>query len=156
MKILVLSDSHRYMQNMVQAIEEEKPDHVIHLGDHIRDAEELSMDYPMLPVLKVRGNCDYDVMAQEEVLTEFRGFRFLICHGHRYGVKSGLLRYTLAAKEKLADVALFGHTHQRYCEEYEGTWLLNPGSCGYGSRASYGLIEISQNQITCQIKYANK
>ena len=38
MKLLVLSDSHKRMQYMYQAVEREKPDLIIHLGDHDRDA----------------------------------------------------------------------------------------------------------------------
>lgn len=152
LKILVLSDSHRTMRYMIQAVEEEQPDHVIHLGDHCSDAEALSRQFQMLPVMCIRGNCDLDPTCREQILTEFGGVRILSAHGHRYGVKSGLLRYALAAKESLAEIALFGHTHQAFCEEYEGITLLNPGSCGYG-RPSYGIIEIHDQRAACHIKY---
>ena len=42
MKILVFSDSHRSWSGMIQAIDEQKPDQVIHLGDLISYAEEIS------------------------------------------------------------------------------------------------------------------
>ena len=58
MKILVFSDSHRSWSGMIQAIDEQKPDQVIHLGDLISDAEEISYLYPKLPVCMVPGNCD--------------------------------------------------------------------------------------------------
>ena len=32
-KILVLSDSHGNLQNMIWAVKKEKPDRIIHLGD---------------------------------------------------------------------------------------------------------------------------
>ena len=41
-KLLILSDSHRNIQNMVEAVEIEKPDMIIHLGDHYRDAMQLA------------------------------------------------------------------------------------------------------------------
>lgn len=153
LKILVLSDSHRTVRYMQEAIERENPDHVIHLGDHTGDAEELRQLFPMLPVLSVRGNCDYDMSARELVVTEFGPFRFFICHGHRYGVKNGLLRLELAAREALADVVLFGHTHCGYCDRFNELWLLNPGSCGYGARPSFGLIEVDQDRIECCLAY---
>ena len=56
MKILVFSDSHRFLSGMVQAIEEEKPDQVIHLGDLMGDAEELSWRFQTLPICMVPGN----------------------------------------------------------------------------------------------------
>ncbi len=152
MIILVFSDSHRNIEPMLQVIEQENPDHVIHLGDHIRDAEEVQRNFPMLPILSIKGNCDFEPDGREQSLAEFHGIRILSVHGHRYGVKSSLLRYFLAAKENQVDVALFGHTHQTYCEKEENLWLMNPGSCS-GSRASYGWIKIENNQVFCQIKY---
>ena len=111
MKLLILSDSHGTMKYIQDAIERESPTHVIHLGDYTRDAQVLAQLYPMLPLLSVRGNCDYCDSTQELRLAEYDGVRVLMAHGHRYGVKSGLLRYLLAAKENQVDVALFGHTH---------------------------------------------
>ncbi len=137
---------------MHDAIQLEHPDHVIHLGDHLGDAETLRREYPMLPILAVKGNCDFDPDGRDQVIADFWGVRILAVHGHRYGVKSGLLRYTYAAKENLVDVALFGHTHQAFCEQYDNIWFLNPGSCGYSSRPTYGIIEITNKTPVCQIK----
>ena len=50
MKYLVLSDSHGNVDNMVRAVEREKPDGIIHLGDCWRDAEELHELFPRLPL----------------------------------------------------------------------------------------------------------
>ena len=136
---------------MEQAVELEQPDHVIHLGDHVRDAEELGQRYAQLPVLMVRGNCDYDFSCRESAVVDFNGVRIMAVHGHRYGVKSGLLRLALAAKENNVDVALFGHTHCAYCEDYDGIRLLNPGSCGYGGKPSYGIVEIENGRISCRL-----
>jgi len=38
MNILVLSDSHGNISNMEEAVEREKPDMILHLGDCWRDA----------------------------------------------------------------------------------------------------------------------
>lgn len=137
---------------MVSAVETEHPDAVIHLGDVVRDAEELERRYPSLPVIKVRGNCDYDVFdLPEQRVLELGGVRFLVSHGHRYGVKAGLLRYWMAARENQVDVALFGHTHCAYCEEKSGIYLLNPGSCGAGARLSYGMVSILDKKPVCNV-----
>ena len=50
MKYLVLSDSHGNVDNMARAVEREKPDGIIHLGDGWRDAEELHELFPRLPL----------------------------------------------------------------------------------------------------------
>lgn len=150
MKILVLSDSHRVMRYMEQAVELENPDYLIHLGDYTRDAEALRRCFPDLPLASVRGNCDFDSDTPEQLIGEWGGVRLLLTHGHRYSVKSGLLRLSLAAKEAKADVALFGHTHRAFCELHGGIWLLNPGSCGAGL-PSYGLIRIEHKTPVCEI-----
>ena len=152
MKILVLSDSHGTLRYMQTAIEVNSPNYIIHLGDHSRDIEELKRMYPMLPITCVRGNCDFsDIDAPEQRLAEYDGIRIMMTHGHRYGVKNGLLRYYMAAKENQVDIALFGHTHLAYCEEKDGLWLLNPGSCG-SVRPTCGIIEISGGKVVCRNK----
>ena len=152
MKILVFSDTHRNTEPMIDIIQNEKPDHIIHLGDHMRDAEEVQRRFPLLPVLSIKGNCDFEPDGREQALSDFYGVRILSVHGHRYGVKSGLLRYLYAAKENQVDVALFGHTHQAYCDCRENLWIMNPGSCS-GTRMSYGEIIIDNNQVSCRINY---
>ena len=52
-----------------------------------------------------------------------------------------------AAKRQGADIALFGHTHERY-EEYlpeYGLWLFNPGALAYPERGepSFGLLTVT-------------
>ena len=150
MRLLILSDSHGNLQYMTQAVERLGPTHVIHLGDHTRDARDLAGRFPMTPLVSVRGNCDYGDDTPEQRLADYGGVRVLMCHGHRHGVKSGLQRYLLAAKESLADVALFGHTHQAYCEEEGGVWLVNPGSCG-GYAPTCAVIDIAAGKPSCRI-----
>ena len=150
LKILVLSDSHRTMRYMEQAVSLERPDYIIHLGDHSRDAEALHRRFPGVPLASVRGNCDYDSTAPEQLVGTWGGVRFLLTHGHRYGVKTGLLRLSMAAREAGVDVALFGHTHRAFCELSSGVWLLNPGSCGAGC-PTYGTVTIENKTPLCAI-----
>ncbi len=153
MRILVLSDSHRTVRYMQLAVMREHPEHIIHLGDHSADADSLQQIFPTLPILRIRGNCDHDITCEETVVTEISGIRIFLSHGHRYGVKNGLLRLALAAKEASADVAAFGHTHSGVCELHNGLWLLNPGSCSSGCRPSYGVIEINSGVLNCRLEY---
>lgn len=64
-------------------------------------------------------------------MVELEGVKILLCHGHRYHVKSTLLPLYLAARENGVRLALFGHTHTALLEEKDGITLLNPGSCGF-------------------------
>lgn len=153
MKVLILSDSHGEAGHILRAVEQEKPDYVIHLGDGWRDLRELERLMPMLPIAQVCGNCDFGAFDLPDTrLVEYGGIRVFLCHGHRYGVKSGLLSLCYAAREQNAQVALFGHTHQAFCEEYDGLWVLNPGSCGYCARPTCGVMEIQNGQVSCFIK----
>lgn len=152
MKLLVLSDSHGQMEPMRLAIKRENPDTVIHLGDYITDCDHLSRELGLLPVVGVRGNCDFGhADRQEQWLCTLEGIRIFAVHGHRYGVKQGLLRAELAARQQEAQLLLFGHTHQPYCECYEGLWLLNPGACS-GRRPSYGVVTIENGGIECRLE----
>ncbi len=150
MKILVFSDSHGEMKYMQEAVQTEKPDLIFHLGDHIRDADRLADECASVPVIRVAGNCDRLSFGQEILLHECGGIRFYLTHGHRQGVKTGLMRLTYSAMEADAQIALFGHTHVPLCKEMGGITLFNPGSCG-GYGATYGVIEIRGGTFECQI-----
>ena len=157
MKILVFSDTHGDCSSMWTAIDREKPDYVIHLGDYTRDAEALKGRYPMLPVVSVRGNCDYNDWSTSDIhVVNYDGIQILCVHGHNYNVKGGLLRLYMAAKEKAVQIALFGHTHCAYCEEKDGLWLLNPGACGRGNAATYAIVTIDNGITACKIRTINE
>lgn len=150
MKILVLSDSHGQMRLMEQAVRTEQPDEIFHLGDHIRDAEQLERTFPSIPIARVVGNCDYFSDGLKTIQCQRQGVSIFATHGHRYHVKFGYQRLEYAAREVGAQVVLFGHTHVPYCEQYNGLWLLNPGACG-GQNGSYGLVIIEDKNITCKL-----
>lgn len=143
-KILVLSDSHGRLNDMFLAVQTESPDLIIHLGDCWEDAGRLKERYPQIPMERVPGNCDYAYEQAERVIA-VEDRRLLICHGHTLNVKTGYLNLELRSKELEADIALFGHTHQAYCENKNGILFLNPGSIGsppFRIPASYGILEI--------------
>ena len=155
MKILVLSDSHSGMRFMRYAIEQTRPDSVIHLGDYYDDGETLSEEYPHIPFHQVPGNCDryrsYEIRPERLCYTVC-GVRLFMTHGHNQRVKSGLYALLRDARAEGAAAALYGHTHQADCHrEEDGLWVLNPGSAG-GCGGSVGLIEINENAIiSCRI-----
>lgn len=155
MKLLILSDSHRNIQNMVQAVRLEKPDLIIHLGDHYQDAMELKRLFPDIPLEAVSGNCDFNCEVSEKQII-IQGKRIFLCHGHNQHVKSGLLNLEYAAREKQADIVLFGHTHRIFCEHNNHLAMLNPGSIGeprYPGKPSYGLIFIEEEKFFLQTQF---
>ncbi len=146
MKLLIVSDSHGRPDSIERAVEREAPDCLVHLGDGWRDAERVQAHFPSLPMEQVPGNCDIGRWESAERLCFLGGHALFLCHGHTLGVKQGLLRATLAAKERGAEVLLFGHTHQPVLDLHNGLWLMNPGSIG-AFRATYGVITLDERGI---------
>ena len=150
MKILVFSDTHGAIQPMLDAVATEKPDSIIHLGDHVRDADALA-DQVCCPVIRVAGNCDLMEMCSDHLIREFDGVRFLITHGHRYGVKTSLMRLTYAAMEANVHAALFGHTHCQLLHDFDGITLFNPGACG-AYMPCYGVVTTNHGKASFELK----
>lgn len=147
-RILVFSDSHRFLRTMYEAVDRHKPDLVVHLGDVMRDAEELSYAYPQQAIVMVPGNCDGWTTEPLQKLLEIQGKKILFSHGHIWHVKSGYDAALAAARQAGADLVMFGHTHRAYCvREEDGLWVLNPGSARY----SYGIVTIAGGELDCQL-----
>ena len=148
MKLIVFSDSHRELSHMRDVIDREKPDYVFHLGDHDTDAEQIEREYPLLPMVAVRGNCDRRSHSPESTVVTLGKTRFFLCHGHAYGVKYDVSPAIYAAMEERADVLLYGHTHIPAAEKIRGVIVLNPGSCGYFYGPTYGRFLLENGKIT--------
>lgn len=147
LKILVFSDSHRARGGMLDAIEAQSPDLIIHLGDLQSDAEEIGYAYPKIPLVSVPGNCDGWTMEPAIRRLELEGRHVLLSHGHLWQVKHTYARAILEAKKAGADILLFGHTHVAYCEQVDGIWVMNPGA----ARRSYGTILLGPGTIECSL-----
>ena len=151
MKILLFSDSHGNEDNMVRAVERERPstlDAIVHLGDGWRDAEALHRLYPRIPLEQVPGNCDLGRFEERERVVFFGDCRVLLCHGHTLGVKSSLLRASYEARERGAQALLYGHTHIPHIDYHDGLWLVNPGSIGDRCRPSYGVLTVEGDKLS--------
>ena len=154
MKLLVLSDSHGNVRNMAEAVERTAPRMILHLGDCWRDAEDVACAFPDIPLYQVPGNCDWGMSDLPDVkLVNLDGVKFMLCHGHTFGVKSGYSTAVSRARREEADVLLCGHTHIPLYEDYGGVQLFNPGSLGYGH--TYGLITTQRGCVTCSVRKLN-
>ena len=143
-RLLVFSDSHGTTENMEKLIENIiGVDYIIHLGDHTKDADRLSLLYPEKKLINVSGNCDFCDPQPAEKTFEIEGFKFFITHGHPYGVKTSLTLIRKHALDNEIDCALFGHTHIPLCEKIDNTLFLNPGSAKFTA----GVIEIENKEI---------
>ena len=152
MLIAVFSDSHGNLDPMYAAVEEHRPDMVLHLGDYARDAEDLERQFPGLDVRFVRGNCDarYSSDAPEQLRFNADGVGIFMVHGHRHSVKLSLEPLANAVHFSGAKLGLFGHTHQSEFKKMGDVTLFNPGSVGMG-RQTYGLIEVKGAEFKCRL-----
>lgn len=148
MKILVISDTHRSLQNLKIVLERVGTvDRVLHMGD-VEGDEDRIRALVSCPVDIVAGNNDYLSKCPKELELDIGGYHFLLVHGHQYNVAMGLSRLAEEAKSREAQVVLFGHTHRPKLEYKGNLTLMNPGSLTYprqqGRQPSYGIIEIDR------------
>jgi len=151
MKILVLSDSHGSRNNMLKTIALESPDWIFHLGDNDKDCSDIELSYPEIPLRTIRGNCDRLSAGLDIDEFELEGKRFFVTHGHLFSVKSGKTKVIAAAKERGADILLFGHTHVPHHSTVDDLTVINPGSIGSGGKY-YAVLEIKNGDFSCELK----
>ena len=151
MRVLVVSDVHGKLNLLREAIEAQPTAReIIFLGDGLRQVEDVMELYPDRNFYVVPGNCDFGASGIPIRQETFGGMRFYFTHGHLHGVKSGLYRLEMAAREAEADIALYGHTHVAYEEYVDGLYLFNPGSLGYDY--TYGYVDVvGDNLITAVV-----
>lgn len=153
MKILVFSDSHGNADTMEEAIRLNLGhglEAVFFLGDGYSDFERTAAKHPGPKYYGVLGNCDsYRLLAggSYEKTVDLGGHRFLLLHGHRHGVKTGVGSAVNVAASKGADVLLFGHTHEAFDETIDasdGTPVraVNPGSVGTWYAPTFALLDL--------------
>ncbi|MCD8095633.1 MAG: metallophosphoesterase [Ruminococcus sp.] len=153
MRLIVFSDTHGSLGAAREIVERNKDARTfIFLGDGEREIDKLRILYPELEILNVSGNCDYGSFTPNSNLYDMGSSRIFYTHGHRFSVKYGVDTLVTKAKEVGADIALFGHTHERYYKYIDGVHVLNPGSASCprdGSKPSYAFIDITDGGIMC-------
>ena len=161
MEFLVFSDSHGSFFNMREAFLRNRgtADGVFFLGDGLREAELLEQLASRPTALyAVSGNCDSCFAAPTLSAPVYRvetieGFRFLLCHGHTFGVKAGLSDLLRFAAETHADAVLYGHTHVPYCSRVQlgekSVQIMCPGSISRPAEGapSFGIVEIRRGVL---------
>ena len=146
-RIGVFSDSHGDERSLARLLDMMgRIDAACFLGDIANDAAFLEARLAAMPnrpvFYAVRGNNDFASLLPDSRMAEIGGKRLYLTHGHLH---ANLMSLALRAKENEADAALFGHTHQPYCDYAYGVLLLNPGSAGSycrGGRARASVLEI--------------
>ena len=158
MKILIVSDTHRNNANFLKVVERTAPvDMVVHCGD-VEGSEYLIREASGCPVQMVQGNNDFfsDLLQEEEF--ELEGYHIFITHGHYYYVAMSEERLKEEARERGADIVMYGHTHKPALTREPGLITLNPGSIAYprqaGRRPSYMIMNMMPGEeIDISLEY---
>ena len=134
MKLLVFSDSHGDISNMLKVMDiHSDADVIVHLGDLVNDITDVSYVAETKKNVRyeyVAGNGDYysryDVTQK---IIQIEQKKIFLTHGHLFKIR--YVDFSLMyekGKELNCDVFLFGHTHIPFMEERNGCLYLNPGS----------------------------
>ena len=151
--LIAISDTHGRNETLFSLrARVEENDYIVHLGDGFSDFRSFYTEYPK-KAFAVVGNCDAMPCIPEEEILEIEGSRILCCHGHRYGVKTGLEWLAYRARELSCNVALYGHTHQATITELGGVTLVNPGTLKYPLEAggSYAYLVFNGDKVTATL-----
>jgi len=151
MLLAVFSDSHGRGAAMAAAVEQNKPDMVIFLGDGVRDAEAIRAAHPEIRFVILRGNCDHDYSYPADALLKLEGVGVFAVHGHDHGVKYGLDKFCNSVWCSGSRLGLYGHTHRPQWEEHRGMQILNPGSIGDRLHPTFALVTLENGQAYCRI-----
>lgn len=151
--LLVVSDSHGDGAALAAALAwgvEKGVDALAFLGDGNDDLAKAAERTGFgAPIYAVRGNGDGDHRLSQALTIEFAGRRIFLSHGHLTGVQDGLSSLLAAAESTGAELALFGHTHRPFWEEFRRILILNPGSIGRprsDAGPSFATIAFPQDQ----------
>jgi len=156
-KLLVISDSHgsiKALKTVFKWAQERTPPNgaicaAAFLGDGVDDIHPALNETGFLCNWAiVRGNNDYFSHEPDTALFDFSGYKYFICHGHRY-YSGGSNALASAARANNANVVLTGHSHVPHYIKTDDIYLINPGSVSRPrSRigATFALIECADDR----------
>lgn len=150
-KILVVSDTHGDDFLLDTIINIEKPELILHAGDHELDKQWLDEQN----ILFVKGN--NDCHGEEELILSINNKTIAMTHGHKqYSIfdwHKSLYKYF---ERYNPDIIIYGHSHKELIANYnKKTLILNPGSISYPRNknkiGTYIIINLDKN-INVDIK----
>lgn len=154
MRILIVSDTHRRDQNLMQVLKKMgELDMLIHCGD-VEGSEDYIRQEAGCPVHIVSGNNDFFSRLPREEEFMIGNYRVWLTHGHNYYVSVDGETIREQALARGADIVMYGHTHRPRIDlarKPGDVTAINPGSISYprqeGRRPSYILMELDRQGI---------
>ncbi|KXU35329.1 phosphodiesterase [Cephaloticoccus primus] len=142
MRIAVFSDTHdRFPPGFAERFVVGRADEIWHLGDVCEPSGLVECEQLGVPLVVIRGNCDWELRWPLSCTLEREGVVFYLTHipPHPREVPRN------------AQVVLHGHLHYPRDEMLGGRRWLSPGSASQprgGSRAGFAWLEVEGGQLT--------
>ncbi len=165
MRVLVISDSHGEIDNIIQiskVVREENISKVIHLGDDYDDVNFLikeGIEIERIPGVFSGYYSEKDIPNRK--ILEIEGWRVLLTHTkerHENDL-SGDISPEDSVKNGAIDIVLYGHTHIPAIAKEGTVYLLNPGHLKAtdkkGYQPSFAVLDIEKDNIDITIKRLN-
>lgn len=133
-RVIAVSDSHGDVNSLRDcyelALRTGPVDVAVFLGDGADDFAQVRPEWEAQGTVcyAVAGNNDWRSADPQEIVFCVGRVVFYACHGHTRYVKYGLERLWFAAREREAEVALYGHTHAADISIEYGMYMINPGA----------------------------
>ncbi len=147
MKILLVSDSHRFLDHLPRIVKKYKGtvDLMIHCGDSALPKNDKVMKQFDIAV---RGNHDEDAYPLYVIYKNI-----CVTHGHLYHIYDGYEELLALCKEHHSALCFHGHTHVPIIKKIDGITFVNPGSLmvnrGSYAYGTYAIINLFNDiQIT--------
>ena len=160
MRILIISDTHRYHEPLEGILKNDGPfDLMIHCGDLEGEEDQIErLTGPTCACVMVPGNNDFFCTLPRERVLKIAGLNIWITHGHNYYVSMDPSILKSEAYDRGMDIVMFGHTHKPLIDLSGPVIAVNPGSLTYprqnGRRPSYIVMEVEEGGKTeFEIRY---
>lgn len=133
-KIAVISDVHDNLANLGKAltyINNQLIDYLICTGDLQSPEAWAELNKLNIPVFAVKGNADDALdLSQFSKLKIWQGFGEIELNGKKivFSHYPEVIKKVLEQKPQYYQLALHGHSHKPWEENYQGTKILNPGN----------------------------
>jgi len=165
MRVLVISDSHGEIDNIIQiskVVREENISKVIHLGDDYDDVNFLikeGIEIERVPGVFSGYYSEKDIPNRK--ILEIEGWRVLLTHTkerHENDLPDDI-RPEDQIRNGSIDIVLYGHTHVSAIGMEGAVYLINPGHLKsddkHGFEPSYAVLDITNDSIDVVIKELN-
>lgn len=159
MKLGVLSDTHKHIANLSNAVRQLKEigvDKFIHLGDDYTDFDEIG-ERDALCVPGVFSDAYQNKNIRNRIVENFAGWRFLLTHtltSHHNDLPDDLRPESLIETQQI-HVVLYGHTHVPEIREERGVIFFNPGHLKNedkrGFPPTFGHLELTIDKMLARI-----